>query len=103
MYDLLRATVAVVPEIVELELNEAMAGLRPGSPDNGPVLGAAATSGSFPCDWALPQRDSLEAPLTADALFDALSGRAITGPAAAFSPQRFSVAAPAHELRRGYE
>ena len=29
VYDLLRAAVAVVPEIVELELNEAMAGLRP--------------------------------------------------------------------------
>ena len=98
VYDLLRAAVAVVPEIVELELDEAMAGLRPGSPDNGPVLGAAATPGLFLATGHY-RNGILLAPLTADALFDALSGRAISGPAAAFSPQRFSVGAPAHESR----
>ena len=98
VYDLLRAAVAVVPEVAELELNEAIAGLRPGSPDNGPVLGAAATPGLFLATGHY-RNGILLAPLTADALFDALSGRAISGPAAAFLPQRFSVGAPAYESR----
>jgi glycine oxidase len=98
VYDLLRAAVAVVPEVAELELNEATAGLRPGSPDNGPVLGAAATPGLFLATGHY-RNGILLAPLTADALFDALSGRAISGPAAAFLPQRFSVGAPAYESR----
>jgi glycine oxidase len=98
VYDLLRAAVAVVPEVAELELNEAIAGLRPGSPDNGPVLGAAATPGLFLATGHY-RHGILLAPLTADALFDALSGRAISGPAAAFLPQRFSVGAPAYESR----
>jgi glycine oxidase len=98
VYDLLRAAVAVVPEVAELELSEAMARLRPGSPDNGPILGAGSTPGLFLATGHF-RNGILLAPLTADALFDALSGRAIAGPAAAFSPQRFSVGAPAFESR----
>jgi glycine oxidase len=98
VYDLLRAAVAVVPEVAELELSEAMAGLRPGSPDNGPVLGAAATPGLFLATGHY-RNGILLAPLTADALFEAVSGRPISGPAAAFSPQRFSVGEPAYESR----
>jgi glycine oxidase len=94
VYDLLRAAVAVVPEVAELGLSEAMAGLRPGSPDNGPLLGPAATPGLFLATGHY-RNGILLAPLTADALFDALSGRSITGPAAAFLPQRFSVSAAA--------
>jgi len=96
VYDLLRAAVAVVPEVGELELSEAMAGLRPGSPDNGPVLGAASTRGLFVATGHY-RNGILLAPLTADVLVDALSGRAIGGPAAAFSLQRFSVGEPAYE------
>jgi glycine oxidase len=98
VYDLLRAAVAVVPEVAELGLSEAMAGLRPGSPDNGPVLGAAATPGLFLATGHY-RNGILLAPLTADALFDALSGRSVTGPAAAFLPERFSVSEPALEQR----
>jgi glycine oxidase len=96
VYDLLRAAVAVVPEVAELELSEAMAGLRPGSPDNGPVLGAASTPGLFLATGHY-RNGILLAPLTADALFDALSGRPIGGPAAAFPPQRFGVDGRANE------
>jgi glycine oxidase len=98
VYDLLRAAVAVVPEVAELELSEAMAGLRPGSPDNGPILGAASTPGLFLATGHY-RNGILLAPLTADALFDALSGRDIGGAAAAFSLRRFGVVEPAHEQR----
>ncbi|HUC15210.1 MAG TPA: glycine oxidase ThiO, partial [Acidimicrobiales bacterium] len=98
VYDLLRAAVAVVPELGELELSEATAGLRPGSPDNGPILGQASTPGLFLATGHY-RNGILLAPLTADALFDALSGRTICGSAAAFSPHRFGVGEPAYEQR----
>ena len=98
VYDLLRAAVAVVPEVAELELSEAMAGLRPGSPDNGPILGAASTPGLFLATGHY-RNGVLLAPLTADALFEALSGRDIGGAAAAFSLRRFGVDERAYEQR----
>ena len=98
VYDLLRAAVAVVPEVAELELSEAMARLRPGSPDNGPILGAASTPGLFLATGHY-RNGVLLAPLTADALFDALSGRDIGGAAAAFSLRRFGVDERAYEQR----
>ena len=42
VWELLRDARAIVPGITELELAEAVAGLRPGTPDNAPVLGPAA-------------------------------------------------------------
>jgi glycine oxidase len=39
VWQLLRDARAIVPGITELELAEAAAGLRPGTPDNAPVLG----------------------------------------------------------------
>ena len=39
VYDLLRAAIDVLPEVAEYELVEARAGLRPGTPDNAPLLG----------------------------------------------------------------
>jgi glycine oxidase len=98
VYDLLRAAVAVVPEVAELELNEAMAGLRPGSPDNGPILGAASTPGLFLATGHY-RNGVLLAPITADALVNALSGRDIGSLAAAFSLRRFAVDERAYEQR----
>ena len=40
VYELLRDAHRVVPGVTELELVEARAGLRPGSPDNAPIVGA---------------------------------------------------------------
>jgi glycine oxidase len=95
VHDLLRAAVAVVPEVAELELNEAIAGLRPGSPDNGPVLGPASTPGLFLATGHY-RNGILLAPVTADALFDAISGRPIAGPAGPFSLQRFGAGQALH-------
>ncbi|HEU4977475.1 MAG TPA: glycine oxidase ThiO [Solirubrobacteraceae bacterium] len=39
-YELLRDAAEVVPGVLELELEEHIAGLRPGTPDNAPLIGA---------------------------------------------------------------
>jgi glycine oxidase len=45
VFELLRAAYELVPGITELELVRAGAGLRPGSPDNAPLLGPTAVEG----------------------------------------------------------
>ncbi|MDQ0944119.1 glycine oxidase [Streptomyces sp. V1I1] len=45
VYELLRDAHELVPGITELPLTETRAGLRPGSPDNAPLLGPTALSG----------------------------------------------------------
>ena len=39
VHELLREAYRLIPEIAELELLEATAGLRPGTPDNAPLIG----------------------------------------------------------------
>jgi glycine oxidase len=45
VYELLRDAHELVPGITELPLTETLAGLRPASPDNAPLLGATALDG----------------------------------------------------------
>ncbi len=45
VWQLLRDARAIVPGITELELAEAVAGLRPGTPDNAPVIGPSPLPG----------------------------------------------------------
>lgn len=64
--ELLRSADEVVPGIRELELTEASAGLRPGTPDNGPLLGPVepgliVATGHF-------RNGILLAPITAEAV-----------------------------------
>ncbi len=67
VYELLRDARSIVPGIAELELAESMAGLRPGSPDNGPYIGwtqierLAVATGHY-------RNGILLAPVTADAV-----------------------------------
>ena len=42
IYDLLRDAATLVPEVTEATFVEVSTGLRPGSPDNAPMIGAAA-------------------------------------------------------------
>lgn len=44
-FELLRAAYELLPGIAELELTETVAGLRPGTPDNAPLLGWTSVSG----------------------------------------------------------
>ncbi len=45
VHELLREAYRLLPEIAELELAETSAGLRPGTPDNAPLIGLAAPRG----------------------------------------------------------
>ena len=98
VHELLRAAVAVVPDVGELELAEAMARLRPGTPDNAPVLGPAATAGLFLATGHY-RHGVLLAPVTAGAVSDMLAERAVEGPAGAFSAERFNGKGPSYERK----
>jgi glycine oxidase len=92
---LLDAAVELVPDVAEYELVEARAGLRPGTPDNAPIVGALGP-GVFVATGH-HRNGILLAPLTADAMADLVSGRAgdTTDLVAPFGPGRFGESGPA--------
>jgi glycine oxidase len=71
--DLLRDARALVPDVAELELVEASAGLRPGSPDNMPVVGDTPIPGLIVATGHY-RNGYLLAPATADAVAGVLTG-----------------------------
>jgi len=88
IHDLLRDASELVPGVLELEVEEAIAGLRPGTPDNAPVIGESPVApGLF---WATGhyRNGALLTPVTADLLTRVLCGDEDPDPA--FSPQRFA-------------
>ncbi len=90
VFELLEAAREVLPDVGELELVESAARLRPGTPDNLPVVGAGGVDGLV---WATGhyRNGILLAPITADAVVAALDGEdAPLGAAAA--PARFGAA-----------
>jgi glycine oxidase len=72
-YELLRAAHELVPGVSELHLEEVCVGLRPGSPDNTPIIGRAACEGLV---WATGhyRNGILLAPLTAELVAGVLAG-----------------------------
>jgi glycine oxidase len=86
VYELLREAAEVLPGILELEIEEAFAGLRPGTPDNAPIVG------TDPADerivWATGhfRNGVLLCPITAELVADELTGGR---PEHAFRPERF--------------
>jgi glycine oxidase len=85
--DLLRDAERVLPAIAEYALVETAAGLRPGSPDNRPLIGALGPSGLLVATGH-GRNGMLLAPATADAVLALL--RDEPGPPAA-DPRRFVV------------
>jgi len=73
VYELLRDAHELLPGICELEIEELSVGLRPGSPDNVPMIGASAVRGLL---WATGhyRNGILLAPLTAELMLDLLLG-----------------------------
>ena len=86
VWELIRDASEVVPGVLELELAEAAAGLRPATPDNAPVLGPGALDGLV---WATGhfRNGILLVPVTAELVAGGLAGEAWP---AAFSPARFA-------------
>jgi glycine oxidase len=89
VYRLLEAAWEVVPEVGELELVEAGAGLRPGTPDNAAIVGPGELDGLV---WATGhwRNGVLMAPLTGDAVADLLAGGGLPDELAPLAPDRFA-------------
>jgi glycine oxidase len=90
MFDLLRDGVELLPGLTELVVDEIGAGLRPGTPDNLPLIGAGALSGLH---WATGhyRNGILLAPITAELIAESVLA---SGPeselAAPFAPARLA-------------
>ena len=93
IFELLRDAIELVPGVTELRIEEVAAGLRPGTPDNAPVLGPGAIAG---LQWAAGcfRHGILLAPIVADALAAALAGDPLPDVAQPFGAQRFAGSRP---------
>ena len=90
--DLLRDAERVLPGIAEYALVETAAGLRPGSPDNLPLIGALGPDGLLVATGH-HRNGMLLAPLTADAVAGAAApATRCPAPVRAADPRRFAVA-----------
>jgi len=84
-----QAALNLVPALAEARILEAWAGLRPGTPDNLPILGATPTPGYFVATGHF--RDGiLLAPVTARVMGQVIAGQSPESDLSAFSPHRFS-------------
>ena len=90
VYELLRDAHELVPGITELPLTETRAGLRPGSPDNAPLLGPTALPGLLLATGHY-RNGVLLTPVTGDALAHALATGELPDEARPFTPKRFAL------------
>jgi glycine oxidase len=82
------AAIELVPELRNGKILEDWAGLRPGTPDDLPILGATATPGYYVATGHF--RDGiLLAPITADVMAAVMEGRVPEYDLTPFSPARF--------------
>lgn len=88
VWQLLRDARLIVPGITELELAEAVAGLRPGTPDNAPVIGPAGLPGLVLATGHF-RGGVLLAPVTADIVTEYLRSERIPALGLPFAAQRF--------------
>jgi glycine oxidase len=89
VHELLRDASELLPGVLELEIEELIAGLRPGTPDNAPALGESPlVEGLF---WATGhyRNGVLLTPVTADLVVAELAGEMPQHP---FGPARFTPA-----------
>jgi len=83
-----RAALKLVPQLADAKILEDWAGLRPGSPDALPMLGAASIPGYFVATGHF--RDGiLLAPITAQIMTDVIQARDPGYDLQPFSPARF--------------
>jgi glycine oxidase len=92
VYELLRDAQSLVPELGEATLVEVSTGLRPGSPDNAPLLGPTATSGLIAATGHY-RNGILLTPVTADAVAETIATGVAPELIAPFSPLRTALAA----------
>ena len=92
VHELLREAYRVLPDVAEMELAGMIAGLRPGTPDNLPIVGPGAVDGLVLATGHY-RNGILLAPLTADAVAATLAGTPVPPPIAGAVPTRGSLVA----------
>ncbi|WP_328550547.1 glycine oxidase ThiO [Streptomyces sp. NBC_00366] len=90
VYELLRDAHELVPGITELPLTETRAGLRPGSPDNAPLLGPTQLPGLLLATGHY-RNGVLLTPVTGDAMAHVLTTGELPDEARPFTPRRFAL------------
>ncbi|HEY0799001.1 MAG TPA: glycine oxidase ThiO [Candidatus Baltobacteraceae bacterium] len=91
MYSLLAAALRALPSLADLALVETWAGLRPGSADGLPFIGATSLEGYYVATGHY-RNGILLTPATAQLVADAIEGRPVAPYAQAFSPRRAEAA-----------
>ena len=89
VYELLRDARELVPGITELPLVETRAALRPGTPDNAPLIGPTALPGLLYATGHY-RHGVLLTPATADGMAEILATGTVPEALAPFSPLRFA-------------
>ncbi|WP_445524151.1 glycine oxidase ThiO [Streptomyces cyslabdanicus] len=92
VYELLRDAHELMPGITELPLTETRAGLRPGSPDNAPLLGPTGLDGLL-LATGHHRNGVLLTPVTGDVMAHVLTTGELPDEVRPFSPRRFHAAA----------
>jgi glycine oxidase len=88
IHEMLREGYRTVPDIAELELVETLAGLRPGTPDNAPLIGPGAIDGLILATGHY-RNGILLTPATAEAVAAMLAGEPMPPEARLAHPGRF--------------
>ncbi len=91
VHELLREAYRLLPDVAEMELVDSMAGLRPGTPDNLPLIGPGAIEGLILATGHY-RNGILLAPLTAAAIAALIAGEQLPEAVAAAHPGRMSPA-----------
>jgi glycine oxidase len=94
VYELLRDAQSVLPELSEAVLEEVSTGLRPGSPDNAPLVGPAGVDGLIHATGHY-RNGILLTPVTADGVAELIADGSLPTVLAPFLPTRFAVPAGA--------
>ncbi len=87
VYELLRDVLALLPGLSEIDLVETWAGLRPGAPDNAPIIGTGDDGIVYATGHY--RNGILTAPITAIAVSALVQGREPPVNLSPFSPERF--------------
>lgn len=93
VHEMLREAYRVLPDVAEMEFVGTIAGLRPGTPDNLPIVGRGAVDGLVLATGHF-RNGILLTPLTADAVAATLAGAEPPAAIAAAAPMRSSLVPP---------
>jgi glycine oxidase len=88
VFELLREAYRALPDTSELELERVVAGLRPGTPDNAPIVGPSGVEGLVFATGHF-RNGILLAPLTAHGVAGLLRGESLPPELAVADPARF--------------